>query len=58
MNEVKRNVIELTADVTHIEKMLRRGTVEGFTVFSDERVFGGDGSAPEPLMYFTLAAGF
>lgn len=53
-----RNTISMSADITHIEKMLRRAEIDGYRFFSDERAFGGDSSAPEPLMYFTASAGF
>lgn len=59
MSEPKVNSFTAVVDVTHIEKMLRRGTTDnGHTFFSDERVFGGNDSAPEPLQYFTAATGF
>lgn len=57
-SRVAKNTLSLTADISHIEKMLRRAEIADFHIFCDERAFGGDGSAPEPLMYFTAAAGF
>lgn len=57
--EKQINRIEEVVDVTHIEKMLRWAkTDNGHHFFSDERVFGGVDSAPEPLQYFTAATGF
>lgn len=57
--EPKRNMFSRSVDVTHIDKMLRWGrTDDGRDIFCDEGVFGGDGSAPEPLQYFTAATGF
>ncbi|MFQ5860392.1 MAG: hypothetical protein ACE5IG_02430 [Dehalococcoidia bacterium] len=40
--------------------MLKRGTGRGFTLFSDEppEALGGDGSAPQPLYYFTMGLMF
>ena len=55
----KINSFTAVVDVTHIEKMLRWGrTDNGHSFFSDERVFGGNDSAPEPLQYFAAATGF
>jgi hypothetical protein len=55
----KRNTFTAVTDITHIHKMLRWGVTDnGHHFFSDERVFGGDDSAPEPLQYFTAATGF
>jgi uncharacterized OsmC-like protein len=59
MSGHKVNRITATVDIEHVEKMLRRArTDNGHHFFSDERVFGGDDSAPEPLQYFTAATGF
>lgn len=59
MPDPKVNSFSAVVDVTHIEKMLRWGqTDNGHSFFSDERVFGGNDSAPEPLQYFAAATGF
>lgn len=59
MSEPKKHHFTAVVDVTHIEKMLRRGTTDnGHHIFCDERVFGGEDSAPEPLQYFAAATGF
>ncbi len=55
----KRTTFTAVADVTHVQDMLRWATTDnGHHFFSDERVFGGHDSAPEPLQYFTAATGF
>jgi len=54
-----RHTFTAVTDITHIHKMLRWGVTDnGHHFFSDERAFGGDDSAPEPLQYFTAATGF
>jgi hypothetical protein len=55
----KKTTFMAVTDVVHIDGMLRWATTDnGHHFFSDERVFGGNDSAPEPLQYFTAAAGF
>ena len=59
MSEPKVNRFTAVVDVTHIEKMLRWAKTDNdHHFFSDERIFGGNDSAPEPLQYFTAATGF
>jgi hypothetical protein len=59
MAEAKINRFTAVVDVTHIEKMLRWAKTDNeHHFFSDERIFGGNDSAPEPLQYFTAATGF
>ncbi len=59
MTAPKVNSFTAVVDVTHIEKMLRWArTDNGHSFFSDERVFGGNDSAAEPLQYFAAATGF
>jgi hypothetical protein len=49
-------VVEATAD--HLDKMLHKGEVHGFTFFSDEpHTLGGENNYPYPLDYFTAAIG-
>lgn len=52
--------ITMEADAAWMENpMKKEGRVRGFTVFSDEpEEFGGTGTAPPPLAYFTIALGF
>lgn len=55
----KINQFTTHADVVHVGKMLRWAETEnGHKFFSDERAFGGEDAAPEPLQYFTAATGF
>ncbi len=49
-------VVEATGE--HLEKMLHRAQVHGFTFFSDEpETLGGENGHPYPLDYFTAAIG-
>ena len=49
-------VVEATGE--HLEKMLHRARVHGFTFFSDEpETLGGENDHPYPLDYFTAAIG-
>jgi hypothetical protein len=52
----KRNTFPAVADVEHVKDMLRVATTDNeHHFFSDERVFGGHETAPEPPQYFTAA---
>ena len=50
------------AEVIPLEGQLKEGHVQGFTVMCDEAGrpggVGGTDTAPSPLGYFTVAAGF
>jgi hypothetical protein len=52
----------IVAEVIPLEGQLKEGHVQGFTVMCDEAAregpSGGTDTAPSPLGYFTVAAGF
>lgn len=52
----------IVAEVIPLDGQLKEGHVQGFTVMCDEAVregpSGGADTAPAPLGYFTVAAGF
>jgi hypothetical protein len=52
----------VVAEVIPLEGQLKEGHVQGFTVMCDEAGrpggVGGTDTAPSPLGYFTVAAGF
>ncbi|HEY7060070.1 MAG TPA: hypothetical protein VII06_01215 [Chloroflexota bacterium] len=52
----------IVAEVVPLTGQLKEGHVQGFTVTCDEAVregpSGGTDTAPSPLGYFTVAAGF
>lgn len=54
---VTRREVAIEAEAVHVEKMLHRVSVGGFTIESDEpAALGGDDDHPHPLDYFAVAA--
>ena len=49
----------IEADTEHLERMLKEGHTQGFTLYCDEGPrLGGDNTAPSPLGYFALSIGY
>ena len=55
----EKPVCRTAAEAESLDRMRKRGRVQGFELYCDEseRV-GGEGTAPSPLGYFTAAVGF
>ena len=52
-------MIPLEVEVVALERQRKEGHAREFTVYCDEGArIGGDNTAPPPLMYFLLSAGF